>query len=321
MSRLPTDALSLAIILRLHAGPCALAELARDLQAASGQISARLSQLSAAGIIRAVSGSPGSSTAHYELVPDGFRSVPLMQKPACPVTEIGAETLRQRVNLLGQCSLFSALSNLELVDLARQSKSRSYGPGEVLFFEGEECHGISVVESGLVRIFKQVSGAPIGGREQTVRLVAPGGSFNEVPVFDGGPNPASAEAMEESLVLLVPTASVRRLIADDSRFAEALLADLAGRVRHMLALVEDLSMRQVASRVAKILLQSIEPIEGVGAGVGRRQRLTQREIADMAGTAREVVARALKDLERQGAITAERGRITIVDPAKLEAML
>jgi CRP/FNR family transcriptional regulator len=73
--------------------------------------------------------------------------------------------------------------------------------------------------------------------------------------------------------------------------------------------------------VAKILLQSIGPDEGVGAGSDQRARLTQREIAEMAGTAREVVARTLKVFEREGAIAVDQGRITILDPAQLESMI
>ena len=81
-------------------------------------------------------------------------------------------------------------------------------------------------------------------------------------------------------------------------------------------LVEDLSFRQVTARVARIVLQSVAPHEGVGAGVGARSRVTQREIAEMAGTRREVVARALKALEDAGAIKIDRHGIRIADQEK-----
>ena len=102
--------------------------------------------------------------------------------------------------------------------------------------------------------------------------------------------------------------------------AEAVVQVFASRLRHLVALVEDLSFRQVTARVARIVLQSVSPHEGVGAGVGGRVRVTQREIAEMAGTSREVVARALKALEDAGAIDARRGEIQIVDDALLNTL-
>ena len=74
---------------------------------------------------------------------------------------------------------------------------------------------------------------------------------------------------------------------------------LSQRVQYLVSLVEDLSFRHVTSRVAKILL------ENVGGGNGPGLRLTQQEMAAMAGTAREVVGRSLKALEEEGAITMD----------------
>jgi CRP-like cAMP-binding protein len=86
------------------------------------------------------------------------------------------------------------------------------------------------------------------------------------------------------------------------------------------ALVEDLSFRQVTARVARIVLQSVVPREGVGAGVGTRVHLKQREIAEMAGSSREVVARALKSLEDAGAIGLYRGEIRVIDEVRLNTL-
>jgi len=81
------------------------------------------------------------------------------------------------------------------------------------------------------------------------------------------------------------------------------------------SLVEDLSFRHVTGRVAKILL------EHAGDGTGPRPRLTQQEMAAMAGTAREVVGRSLKALEEEGAIRFDRHRIVISDKQALRDMV
>jgi len=90
---------------------------------------------------------------------------------------------------------------------------------------------------------------------------------------------------------------------------------LAGRVRHFVSLVEDLSFRHVIGRIAKLLLQ----YAGDGASPG--QRLTQQDMAAMVGTAREVVGRSLKTLEDEGAIRMDRHRIVITDKETLKDMV
>jgi CRP/FNR family transcriptional regulator len=71
---------------------------------------------------------------------------------------------------------------------------RSFGAGELLFSEGDPCAGLYIVVRGRVRIFKS---SP-GGREQVLSIEGPGGSIAELPVFDGGPYPASVSALEPS---------------------------------------------------------------------------------------------------------------------------
>lgn len=197
-----------------------------------------------------------------------------------------------------------------------RSVQRDLSPGEVLAIEGEPCPGLCIVEVGVIKIYK----SGLGGREQVLLLARPGDSFADAAAFTGGPMPASAAAIERSRVGIVAPATLDALIDEDSRFARAVIRHLSLQLRHVVGLVEDLSFRHIQERVAKILLQGIRPRRGVGAGVGGRA-LTQREIAELAGTAREVVSRALGALEQRGLIRVDRGQIELLDPAGLEALL
>ena len=76
--------------------------------------------------------------------------------------------------------------------LAAHFVRRRYGHGELLFSEGDPCRGLYIIESGKLRIFKS---SP-NGREQVLAVEGPGGSVAELPVFDGGPYPASASTVE-----------------------------------------------------------------------------------------------------------------------------
>ena len=198
--------------------------------------------------------------------------------------------------------------------LVRYLSRRTVEAGDVLFWQGDPASGIWFVESGAVRVYT----SDAEGREQTLQIIRAGESLNEVPFFDRGPEPATAQVLEAGVVHLLPVERRDAVLREFPSLAAAATASFAIRLRQTVALVEDLRFRQVAGRVARVLLQAVEPHPGVGAGSAGRS-LTQREIAEMAGTSREVVARALRELERRQLIRVERGRIVLLDAAGLSA--
>lgn len=198
--------------------------------------------------------------------------------------------------------------------LARALRRR-FDEDAVIVQEGEAGSGLFMTVSGLVKVFK----TSIHGREQVLRYAPPGSSFNEVTVLDGGVNPTSARAVAPTEVLVISRQLMDELSETDPQVSRALLTSLTGLYRHLMELVEDLSFRQVSDRVSRVLLQSVTPHAGVGAGVDMQRRLTQSDIAEMIGSTREVVGRALRALEDAGAIRIERGAITLVDVTKLES--
>ncbi len=187
--------------------------------------------------------------------------------------------------------------------------------GQVLFSEGEPAEAMYVVRSGQVRIFKL---SP-DGREQVLRLAGTGDCFNEVPVFDEGPNPANAQAAEPSSLWGIRRRDMRRLVEEHPAIALGFLKAFAGKLRFFTRKVEDLSFRSVTSRVAKLLLEIAED-DGRG-GLLLRQQFTQQEMAAVVGTAREMIGRAFKALEKEGAIRLDRHRVVIVSRAALTRML
>lgn len=220
--------------------------------------------------------------------------------------------MASRTDFLRSLSCFAGLGAEEIQRIEKGMVKRSFGKGRTLFLEGEPCEGLYIVESGVVRIFKS---SP-EGREQVVMMARPGDVFNVVPVFDDGLNPASASALEPSTVLIVPKETLLSLVAD-SPAALAIIRLLAARLRHLTTLVEDLSLRRVVSRLARVLLE-LAVVEG---GASPAVALTQGEMASMVGTVRDVIGRALRDLEEAGAIRMERHRILIADPQRLREMV
>ena len=203
---------------------------------------------------------------------------------------------------------FKSLDDAELKNLARTLIERTYAKDEVIFLEGEPCQGLYIVHEGNVKVFKL---SP-EGREQVLTSVQAGGSFNEVAVFDGGPNPANVAALHGAKIWILPRSAIVDLIRRRPDVALAIIQNLGARLRHLVGLVEDLSLRQVSSRLAKLLLE---------ISSGQQAPLTQQEMAAHLGTVREIIGRSLKQLEARGLIEIEHGKITVLDRPGLERMI
>ena len=212
------------------------------------------------------------------------------------------------IEFLKSIPYFSGLSTAELESVRQAIFEKTAERGEVILFEDDPAEALYFVVSGAVKILK----TSVEGKEQILNIVRPGESFNDVPIFDDGPNPASAQAMGPVILYGVRRGELKATLKDHPPVALNVIKVLAERVRQLVSLVEDLSFRHVISRVAKILL------EHAGDSTGPRSRLTQQEMAAMAGTAREVVARSLKSLEEEGTIRLERHRIVVTDKAALQ---
>ncbi len=204
---------------------------------------------------------------------------------------------------LSSLPYFSGLAPAELDSVRKFIFEKVAARGELLLFEGEPAEALYFVVSGVVKVFKL---SP-DGKEQILQLIRPGESFNDVPVFGGGTNLASVQALGPVVLCGLSKSDLEVILRDYPQVARNVIEVLSRRVQQLLSLVEDLSFRHVTGRVAKILL------EHAGDGAGGGMRLTQQEMAAMAGTAREMVGRALKALEGEGIIRLERHRIIITD--------
>ena len=204
-------------------------------------------------------------------------------------------------------AFFVGLANDDLAALSGAMFQRSYPAGQIVLLEGAASSVLYVVQAGRLKLYKT---SP-RGREQVLRLLRPGDMFNEVAVFDEGPNPASAQAIEDCTLYLLRRRDLLRFVVERPGIAVAITRTFARRLREALALVEDLAFRDVTSRLAKILLEGQD---------GGAPRLTQELLAAMAGSRREVVGRALRALSQEGAVKLERGRIHVRDRGTLERL-
>lgn len=211
--------------------------------------------------------------------------------------------------ILRKLPFFSEFSEDELAEMVSRAHERTFRRGEVILLEGEAPQAVYFIVHGQVRIYRL---SP-EGREQVLKRLGPGEAFNLVPVLDGGPNPSSAMAWTDVTVYVIERSHFVQIVREHPAVAMAILTDFAAKLRHMTALVEDLSLRTVGARLAKLLLTQVAEEEAAP------RRMTQQEMAAQLGTVREVVGRALAELEREGLIRMERHRIVIVDRSGLES--
>lgn len=213
--------------------------------------------------------------------------------------------LEEKLRTLRDNSYFTNLREPIQAEIAKGMRLCRFERGEIVFWEADECAGLHMIRAGSVKLFK----VSPHGRELVVKVLEEGATFNEVPVFDNGSNPINAAALEDCEIWIIEAGLLQDCLYRYPEMAQSVILNLSQNLRNLLKIVEELSFFQVTNRLARLISQL--PSEQL---VGEREdRLTQDELAARLGTVREVVARALRELERSGAIQVQRRQIHVVD--------
>lgn len=220
--------------------------------------------------------------------------------------------------LLRQVPIFSSLSEPEFEFLTARVAQRKFAAGELIFAEGEPCSGLFVVELGNVRIFKSSA----GGREQVLSIDGPGESIAELPVFDGGSYPASAEAITPTTLLFFSKQDFQTLCRQHPDVALKVLRVVGGRLRRLVGIIEELSFTTVRHRLAAMLVRLAKSSGSKsGSALTFILPMNNNELAAQIGTVRELVSRNLSRLQAEGLIEIDGRNIVVPNLAKLEAEL
>lgn len=219
---------------------------------------------------------------------------------------------------LRKIPLFSCLDDQQLAEVDRLIMERTYQRGRIIFVEGEPGEAVFFLKSGRIKISKQAE----DGREQILHFIHPGEVFAEVVLFDGGPYPATAEAVEDSRIGLIRNSEMERITLDNPGIALGMLKIMARRLRMAQKQINELALMDTSRRMASTLLflaaEQGVPCEG---GVAIDMSLTNQDLANMIGTSRETANRILSDLRRQKAITVDKKQIVITDMKRLKSWL
>jgi CRP/FNR family transcriptional regulator len=214
-------------------------------------------------------------------------------------------------DVLASCAFFSGIDQASRTRLLGMAQRRQFRKGEVIFREGDPVPGVFVVGEGMVRIYKL---AP-SGKEHVLHLAGPGMTFAEVAVLAGFACPATAEALEATSCVLLPTQPFARALREDHGLCLQLLTSMGLWVRSLVTLLEGIVLRDAAGRVAAYLLQACSEQGPTIALPGLK-----KHVASHLNLTSETLSRVLRQLREDGLITETEAGLTVEDRAGLEAL-
>jgi CRP/FNR family transcriptional regulator len=213
---------------------------------------------------------------------------------------------------LKRLAIFSGLDDSVLERIGRLMVAREVKKHEIIWLEQEPAREIYFVAAGLMKLFKTSN----GGKEQILRLAHPGDCFGHAGALNGGNNPESVQAVVPSVLYGLASYDLDALLGEYPQVARNAIKLLAREMHHYMSLVEDLSLRCVSGRLAKMLLT-----DNVKGACNASLVLTRADMAAMTGTVREVIGKSLKALEDKGVIRYDRHQIVIRDREALKSLV
>jgi CRP-like cAMP-binding protein len=226
------------------------------------------------------------------------------------------ETARLRTTALAatlrSCQLFSGLPAAEIEAIAGFATLRTLAKDEYLFREGDPSEGFYVVQKGAINVHR-VSGA---GKEQVIYVFRAGESLAEASLAGATGYPANARAIESSGVVVVPKAPFLALLARQPELGLRMLGSMSQHLRVLVALVEDLTLKDVETRLLHWLLQRCP--RGATEDFLVRLTMTKRVLAAELATTSETLSRTFARLRAAKLLTVEGNALRIVNVAELD---
>jgi len=205
---------------------------------------------------------------------------------------------------LDNVDLFAGLGREQLDALLRGAVVRTYPKGSIVVNEGDDGHGLFIVQSGSLKTFLMDE----QGRELTLTLFEAGDYFGELALLDDAPRSASVATLERSELLQISRPNFLAILDDNPACMQILLRNLVQRIRTLTENVRALALVDVFGRIARLFDSLAVSVDGERIV---ERRLTQQEIANLIGASREMVNRILRELVIGGYISIEQNRIVL----------
>ncbi len=220
-------------------------------------------------------------------------------------------------DLLKRCPLFAGLKDEELKRIRAIANLKQVGKREILFSDGEEAKGFYVILSGKIKLYK----ISPEGKEQILHIVSAPDAFAEAALFLEGSYPAFAEALTESQLLFFPKRDFIQLIEKNPKLSINMIVSLSHFLRRFASLIEELSLKEVSSRMAKYLIDLSIKLSKEGKSPKEVELdLSKTQLASKLGTVSETLSRTLAKMKAKGIIDVKKNRILILNREALEEL-
>lgn len=216
------------------------------------------------------------------------------------------------LKLLQRVEYLKHLPPSELKRIMKLTQVINVPAGHQIFSKSEAGNQMFIVADGRIKIHITSTGR----KHKTLAYLEKGDFFGEMSLLDGRVRSASATAVDDSRLLVVSKSDFKKLLSKDPRFSFLIMRTLAERLRKTDEEVENLLFKNLLGRLAKALLDlaSRQPD-------GNAVRLTHQELADLIGTSREPLTRALGVLKRRGVIESGEGKLVVTSVERLKQIV
>jgi len=203
-------------------------------------------------------------------------------------------------------AMFEGLTDSALKAIAQRATMRRVARNATVVRAGDPTDSVFLVLSGNLKVMVEDD----EGNEVIFSLLGPGDVFGEMGVLDDKPRSATVTCLNSCTLVVITQPDFMRCLREHFEVTEYVMRGLVGRLRDADRRIESLALMDVNGRVARLLLDMAEMVDGK---LTIRGRLSRQDIARMVGASREMVSRVMKDLREQGLIDESEGQIVLRD--------
>ncbi len=212
------------------------------------------------------------------------------------------------VETLKKCEIFSPLKDQELRKISVLFEELNFQDNEYVFMEGDSCTWLYLVDRGRIKILKHSS----MGKDIILEILSPGEMFGCVAVLDNKPYPASAQAMEPSVIIRINRKNLLKIMDEYPILKLGIAKFFSDRLRDAHEMLKNIATERVEKRIASLLLKLSEKIGVESDGYSKLDfPLTRQEIAEMVGTTVETCIRTISKFQKQGMVKSSRDKMLI----------
>ncbi|MEU9246979.1 Crp/Fnr family transcriptional regulator [Streptomyces sp. NPDC048385] len=219
---------------------------------------------------------------------------------------------------ISEVDIFRDLSEAEMDAIAAAAPMKTYSAGEILHSPQQASEVLFILKRGRVRIFR----VSADGRALTCAIISPGTIFGEMALLGQRMYDNFAEALDDVTVCVMSRADVHKFLLSDARIAARITEILGRRLADLEQRLSDSVFKSVPQRIATTLTTLAARADAPAGRLRPAARhpqiaLTHQQLAALAGTSRETTTKVLRDFADRGLLRLARGRITVLDPARL----